>query len=306
MIAGVWDTLFSPPSPSQKGCRRGSQREQGPEELWLSFHLNMSVSNRTHTEKNGGPLVESWLDVSQMPARSQSQVASVPSRAGSWGFLGVVGVCAWGCDAWVVYHSGSGCGCCGEGHRDSGRSRWPFHWAPAGRSLLALWLLGEEGRKKVGETYEKESGRHRLRKKKKKERPERFMQQHFHVFSFSSCTKSVKDHSMGHKLRDPAELHSQHSNNTLTNIIDIPACTAQEGGSASKGHFTVGGGFHLHVAALCVLTSQPWWVSNGSIRILTIEGAGAVAAHRAFDVICSCCKTGTYWASTQMKCLLLT
>lgn len=71
------------------------------------------------------------------------------------------------------------------------------------------------------------------------------------------------------------------------NIIDIPACTAQEGGSASKGHFTVGRGFHLHIAALCVLTSQPWWVSNGSVRILTIEGAGAVAAHGAFDVIFS-------------------
>lgn len=37
-------------------------------------------------------------------------------------------------------------------------------------------------------------------------------------------------------------LSSTHqSNNALTNIIDIPARTAQEGGSASKGHFTVGG-----------------------------------------------------------------
>lgn len=130
-------------------------------------------------------------------------------------------------------------------------------------------------------------------------------------FLLSRRTNSVQDHSMGHdqrghKLQDPAELHTQHSNNALTNIIDIPACTAQEGGSASKGHFTVGGGFHLHIAALCVLASQPWWVSNGSIRILTIEGAGAVAAHGALDVICSCRKTRTYLVSTEMKCLPLT
>lgn len=102
-------------------------------------------------------------------------------------------------------------------------------------------------------------------------------------------------------------LSSTHqSNNALTNIIDIPACTAQEGGSASKGHFTVGGGLHLHITALCMLASQPWWVSNGGIWILTIEGAGAVAAHGALDVICSGCETRTYSVSTKMKRLSLT
>lgn len=40
-------------------------------------------------------------------------------------------------------------------------------------------------------------------------------------------------------------------------FIDIPGHTAQEGGSASKGHFSVGGGLHLHIAALSVLAGQP-------------------------------------------------
>lgn len=102
-------------------------------------------------------------------------------------------------------------------------------------------------------------------------------------------------------------LSSTHqSNNTLTNIIDIPARTAQEGGRASKGHFTVGGGLHLHVAALCVLTSQPWRVSNGGVWIFTIQGAGAVAAHGSLDVICSTRETRTYSASTKMIRLSLT
>ena len=92
-------------------------------------------------------------------------------------------------------------------------------------------------------------------------------------------------------------LSSTHqSNNALTNIIDIPARTAQEGGSASKGHFPVGGGLHLHVAALCVLAGQPWRVSNGGVWILTIQGAGAVAAHGALDVICSSRETRTHSA----------
>ena len=90
-------------------------------------------------------------------------------------------------------------------------------------------------------------------------------------------------------------LSSTHqSNNTLTNIIDIPARTAQEGGSASKGHFTVGGGLHLHVATLCVLPSQPWRVSNGGVWIFAIQGAGAFAAHGTLDVICGTRETRTY------------
>lgn len=85
----------------------------------------------------------------------------------------------------------------------------------------------------------------------------------------------------GHSIRSLQNAHR------WLNIIDIPARTAQEGGSASKGHFTVGGGLHLHIAVLCVLASQPWWVSNGGVWILTIQGAGAVAAHGALNVIFS-------------------
>jgi len=98
-----------------------------------------------------------------------------------------------------------------------------------------------------------------------------------------------------------ALLSSTHQRkDTLTNIIDIPAHSAQEGGGASKGHFTVGGGFHLHIAALCVLASQPWWVSNSGVWIITIQRAGAVAAHGALDVIWSNHKTKTYSVSTKM------
>lgn len=99
-----------------------------------------------------------------------------------------------------------------------------------------------------------------------------------------------------------ALLSSAHqSNNTLTNIIDIPAGAAQEGGCASKGHLAVGGGLHLHVAALCVLACQPWRVSNGSVWIFTVQGAGAVATHGALDVICSACETRAYSASPKMR-----
>lgn len=115
--------------------------------------ISTSVSNHTHTETKGGPLVESWLNVSQTPARRQGQVEGLPSRAGSWGFLGEVGECVWGCDAWAVCHSGWECGCYEGGHRGSERSRWPFHLVPAGRSLLALWQFGEEGGEKGWERH---------------------------------------------------------------------------------------------------------------------------------------------------------
>lgn len=99
-----------------------------------------------------------------------------------------------------------------------------------------------------------------------------------------------------------ALLSSAHqSNNTLTNIIDIPAGAAQEGGRASKGHLAVGGGLHLHVAALCVLARQPRRVSNGSVWIFTVQGAGAVAAHGVLDVICSACETRAHSASPKMR-----
>lgn len=49
-----------------------------------------------------------------------------------------------------------------------------------------------------------------------------------------------------------------------------------------------------------MFASQPWRVSNGSIWILAIQGAGAVAAHGALDVICSSRETRTYSTSTKM------
>lgn len=97
-----------------------------------------------HTQRWGGGVGEGGCRLSAgwtlpgLPARRQSLMKGVPSRAGSWGFLGVAGACAWGCDAWEVCHSGWGCGRCGECHRGSGRSRWPFRWVPAGHSPLAL------------------------------------------------------------------------------------------------------------------------------------------------------------------------
>lgn len=86
---------------------------------------------------------------------------------------------------------------------------------------------------------------------------------------------------------------THHSNKALTDIIDVPAHSAQEGGGAAKGHFSVGGGFHVHVTALCVLARQPWWVSNGGVRVITVQGAGAVATHGTLDVICESHKTRT-------------
>lgn len=96
-------------------------------------------------------------------------------------------------------------------------------------------------------------------------------------------------------------LSSTHqSDNTLTNVIDIPASAAQEGGGAAEGHFAVGGRLHLHVAVLGVLTGQRRWVSDGGVRVFAVQWAGAVAAHGAFDVICRSGGTRTRSAWTQM------
>lgn len=127
----VCGTVFSllPLSGTQKHCEWGSQREQRSEELRLSVHLNIWASkSNTQRQKEG-----CWLKVGFKLASSFPETGMLsgpggggPSRAESWGSLGVVGMCALGCDAWAVYHSGWGCGYCGEGHRGSGRSQWPF------------------------------------------------------------------------------------------------------------------------------------------------------------------------------------
>lgn len=97
---------------------------------------------------------------------------------------------------------------------------------------------------------------------------------------------------MERKLQSPADSTHQ-SNKALTNFIDVPAHSAQEGGGAAKGHFSVGGGFHVHVTALGVLAGQPWWVPNGGVRIIAVQGAGTVATHGTLDVICKSHKTRT-------------
>ena len=74
---------------------------------------------------------------------------------------------------------------------------------------------------------------------------------------------------------------------TLTDIIDIPRGVSQKAGGATKGHLAVGGGLHLNIAVLCVLgAGHAWWVSDGGIGVLAIQGARAVAAHGVLDVIC--------------------
>lgn len=101
-------------------------------------------------------------------------------------------------------------------------------------------------------------------------------------------------------------LSSTHqSDDTLTNVIDVPASAAQEGGGAAKGHFAVGGGFHLHVAVLGVLAGQSWWVSDGGIWVFAVQRAGAVATYGAFDVICRSRKTKTQSAQTPTIRFLL-
>lgn len=127
------------------------------------------------------------------------------------------------------------------------------------------------------------------------------------IKSYTVCISSHRGGLTRDDISHGTPLSPTHqSNNTLTNIIDIPARTAQEGGRASKGHLAVGGGLHLHIAALCVLTSQPWRVPNGGVWIFTVQGAGAVAAHGSLDVICGTHETRTYSASTKMIRLSLT
>lgn len=110
----------------------------------------------------------------------------------------------------------------------------------------------------------------------------------------------TRGHMSSGDKRHRTLLSSTHqSDDTLTNVIDVPASAAQEGGGAAKGHFAVGGGFHLHVAVLGVLAGQSWWVSDGGIWVFTVQRAGAVAAHGAFDVICRSRKTKTQSAQTQ-------
>lgn len=152
----VCGTLYLPPFLSlgnRMGTSEGAKESRVQKSCGCpSISACQYLIEHTHRQREGR-----WLKGGWMFPRCRHAVRgpedSVPSRAESWGFLEAVGVCAWGCDAWVVCHSGWGCGCCGEGRRGSGRIRWPFHWAPAGRSLSALSQFGEGGREKKWERY---------------------------------------------------------------------------------------------------------------------------------------------------------
>lgn len=114
---------------------------------WASISASQYLRN-THRDfggVGGGGGCGSMLP--GVSACCQSPSKGAPFRGGSWGFLGEEGECAGDCDAWGVCHSGRGCGCHEECHRDSGRSQWPFHWVLAGRSQSALWSFEEKGRK---------------------------------------------------------------------------------------------------------------------------------------------------------------
>lgn len=132
------------PSPLQSWRKSisGSQRE-----FRWTVDETPSQYLTEHTEMGGGGVGLVGSMVPGVQACCQSLTKGAPFRGGSWGFLGEEVVCAGGCDAWGVCHSGRGCGCHEECHRDSGRSRWPFHWVLAGHSQSALWWFEETGRK---------------------------------------------------------------------------------------------------------------------------------------------------------------
>lgn len=121
---------------------------------WASISASQYLTGHTQTlgvGVGGGGGVRGCGWVAQcypgVSACCQSPTRGAPFRGGSWGFLGEEGGCAGDCDAWGVCRSGRGCGCHGECHRGSGRSRWPFRWVLAGRSQSALWSFQERGRK---------------------------------------------------------------------------------------------------------------------------------------------------------------
>lgn len=153
-------TLF--PSPSSSGRGGGGNRKsvsEGAKESRVQVNCGCpSISTSQylleHAQRHGGggPGLRVGQTLPGGPARCRGPGGGLASsRGGSWDSLGVAGVCAWGCDAWEVCRSGWACGCHGECHRGSGRSRWPFRWAPAGHSLLALQRSGSKRKETSGE-----------------------------------------------------------------------------------------------------------------------------------------------------------
>ena len=146
MVAGVWDspTFRARASVGARQRVEFRQTEAEPPSQHLSIWLNTQRRRARGWRRRWG------IDGSMLPGVSvccQSPTKGASFRGGSWGFLGEEGGCAGDCDAWGVCHSGQGCGCHEERHRDSGRSRWPFHWVLAGHSQSALRSFEDKGRK---------------------------------------------------------------------------------------------------------------------------------------------------------------
>lgn len=72
----------------------------------------------------------------------------------------------------------------------------------------------------------------------------------------------------------------------LTHVIDVPAGSGEGCASAgAEGQVSVCRRLHLHVAAFSVLAGQAGRVSDGGVRVLTIQGARAGATHGGLYVI---------------------
>lgn len=310
MVAGVCVTLSSPPSfrATEKSGSEGAkecsvQKSCGCPPISTPRYL----IEHTRRQRQGRWLKVGWtLPRCRHPFRAGRRVHPLEQGAGAFWE-------GWGCVRGAVTH---GQYVIVAGDVAAAREVIGALGEAGGHSIGSLqdthcWLCDSLGKKEENktewDTLRMKSGRHRMRHKG--ERRDACNWEAAHISSYQG-SQSLYRLTAGHMTRGAIScrtlLSSTHqSNNTLTNIIDIPARTAQEGGSASKGHLTVGGGLHLHIAALCGLASQPWWVSNGGVRILTIQGAGAVAAHGALGVICSSRETRTYSATTKMNGLSL-
>lgn len=74
----------------------------------------------------------------------------------------------------------------------------------------------------------------------------------------------------------------------LTDIIDVSAGSGEGcAGAGAEGQVSVSGRLHLYITALRVLAGQAGRISDGGVRVLTIEGTRAGATHRGLYVICT-------------------
>lgn len=201
------DSFYPPPSIRTAGRERVREPKRGG---CSSISTSLYLIEQAQRQREGRCLNVFWT----LPeARRREGVCLCPSRAGnwSWGFLGVAGVCVLGCGAWAVCHSDWGCDCCGEGRKGSGRSQLPFHWVPAGHSLLALKELQGKKERKTREKFEKNA-----KAKSKRERRGACNSSRFLSSSIQSLHKlTVWGHDqIGHELQDPAVSHTPRQQRT--------------------------------------------------------------------------------------------